>query len=53
MGKYNSLNERSRERKGCIGMKYVVVLADGMADYPIKLGSLTPLQVAETPTIDF
>lgn len=35
-------------------MKYVVVLADGMADYPIpELNGLTPLQAAATPTIDF
>ena len=35
-------------------MKYVVVLADGMADYPIpELNGLTPLQAAATPTMDF
>ena len=35
-------------------MKYIVVLADGMADYSIKeLGNKTPLQYACTPTFDF
>lgn len=34
-------------------MKYVVMLGDGMADYPIEaLGGKTPLQVAKKPHID-
>ncbi|NLZ39561.1 MAG: cofactor-independent phosphoglycerate mutase [Firmicutes bacterium] len=34
-------------------MKYVVVLGDGMADYPVpELGDKTPLQVAHKPHID-
>ncbi len=34
-------------------MKYVVVLGDGMADYPIeKIGGKTPLMVANKPNID-
>jgi len=34
-------------------MKYVVVVGDGMADYPIpELGNKTPLQVARKPNID-
>lgn len=34
-------------------MKYVVVLGDGMADYPVEsLGGRTPLQVAAKPHID-
>ena len=34
-------------------MKYVVVLGDGMADYPVEeLEGKTPLQVAEKPNID-
>ncbi|MGE5415507.1 MAG: 2,3-bisphosphoglycerate-independent phosphoglycerate mutase, partial [Acidobacteriota bacterium] len=34
-------------------MKYIVLLADGMADWPLKeLGDRTPLQVAKTPNID-
>ncbi len=34
-------------------MKYVVVLGDGMADYPLPaLGGKTPLQVSKKPTID-
>ncbi len=35
-------------------MKYVVMLGDGMADYPIKeLNDRTPLEVAKKDTIDF
>lgn len=35
-------------------MKYVVVLGDGMSDYPVaQLGNLTPLQCANKPNIDF
>ncbi len=34
-------------------MKYVVLLGDGMADYPTKmLGGKTPLQCAFTPYLD-
>ena len=34
-------------------MKYIVVLGDGMADRPIDaLGGKTPLEYAETPTMD-
>jgi 2,3-bisphosphoglycerate-independent phosphoglycerate mutase len=34
-------------------MKYVVVVGDGMADYPIpELGNKTPLQAASKPNID-
>ena len=34
-------------------MKYVIVLADGMADLPInELGGKTPLEYAATPTMD-
>lgn len=34
-------------------MKYVVVLGDGMADYPIEeLENKTPLEYAKTPTLD-
>jgi 2,3-bisphosphoglycerate-independent phosphoglycerate mutase len=33
--------------------KYVVLVGDGMADYPIRdLGGKTPLEVAETPHMD-
>lgn len=35
-------------------MKYVVVVGDGMADYPLEeLGGKTPLQVAEKPNMDW
>ena len=35
-------------------MKYVVMLGDGMADYPIEsLGNKTPLEVAVKPTMDY
>jgi len=34
-------------------MKYIVILADGMADYPVnELGNKTPMQVAKKPNID-
>lgn len=34
-------------------MKYIIILADGMADRPIKeLGDKTPLMAANTPNID-
>ena len=34
-------------------MKYVVILGDGMADYPIeRIGGKTPLMVANKPNID-
>jgi 2,3-bisphosphoglycerate-independent phosphoglycerate mutase len=34
-------------------MKYLVMLCDGMADYPIEaLGGKTPLEAAVTPTMD-
>jgi 2,3-bisphosphoglycerate-independent phosphoglycerate mutase len=34
-------------------MKYIVILGDGMADWPIEsLGDKTPLEVAVKPTID-
>jgi 2,3-bisphosphoglycerate-independent phosphoglycerate mutase len=35
-------------------MKYVIIVGDGMADYPIEsLGGKTPLMVARTPHMDF
>ncbi len=34
-------------------MKYIILVGDGMADYPIsELGGKTPLQVANTPNMD-
>lgn len=34
-------------------MKYLVILFDGMADYPVpELGGKTPLEAADTPNID-
>ena len=34
-------------------MKYIVIIGDGMADYPHReLGNLTPLQYAKTPHMD-
>ena len=34
-------------------MKYVVVLGDGMADWPIEeIGDKTPLEYANTPAMD-
>lgn len=35
-------------------MKYIVIVPDGAADYPLEeLGGKTPLQVAHTPNMDF
>ncbi|MDD4953768.1 MAG: cofactor-independent phosphoglycerate mutase [Candidatus Omnitrophica bacterium] len=35
-------------------MKYILLVADGMADYPLKeLGERTPLEAARTPNLDF
>ncbi|MFA5338870.1 MAG: cofactor-independent phosphoglycerate mutase [Candidatus Omnitrophota bacterium] len=35
-------------------MKYIVLVGDGMADYPIKeLGNKTPLEAAKVPNMDF
>jgi 2,3-bisphosphoglycerate-independent phosphoglycerate mutase len=34
-------------------MKYIIIVGDGMADYPVpELGNLTPLQVAYKPNMD-
>lgn len=34
-------------------MKYIIIIGDGMADYPVKkLGGKTPLMVAQKPNID-
>ena len=35
-------------------MKYVLILGDGMADYPLsQLDNKTPLQYAKKPNIDY
>lgn len=35
-------------------MKYIVLVCDGMSDYPLKeLGDRTPLEAARTPNMDF
>jgi len=35
-------------------MKYIVLVGDGMADYPLEeLGGRTPLEAAKTPNMDF
>jgi 2,3-bisphosphoglycerate-independent phosphoglycerate mutase len=35
-------------------MKYIVILGDGMADYPMpQLNNMTPLQYAKKPNMDF
>jgi 2,3-bisphosphoglycerate-independent phosphoglycerate mutase len=35
-------------------MKYIVILGDGMADYPMpQLNNMTPLQCAKKPNMDF
>ena len=34
-------------------MKYVIILADGMADIPVsELNNMTPLEYAKTPAMD-
>jgi 2,3-bisphosphoglycerate-independent phosphoglycerate mutase len=36
------------------GMKYVILVGDGMADYPVEgLGGKTPLMMAKTPNMDW
>ncbi len=45
--------ERFVKGRGLIRLKYVVVVGDGMADYPLgELGGRTPLQVARKPNMD-
>ncbi|HIC91174.1 MAG TPA: cofactor-independent phosphoglycerate mutase [Syntrophaceae bacterium] len=35
-------------------MKYIILVGDGMGDYPIpELGNKTPLEIADTPYMDF
>ena len=35
-------------------MKYIILLGDGMSDYPLtELGGKTPLQAARTPNMDY
>ncbi len=35
-------------------MKYIILVGDGMADYPIReIGNKTPLEVAKIPNMDF
>ena len=35
-------------------MKYILIIGDGMADYPIpELGNKTPLEVAQKPNMDY
>lgn len=35
-------------------MKYIVILADGMSDYPCeKLGGMTPMEYARKPALDY
>ncbi len=37
-----------------MAMKYIVIIPDGMADYPVEeLGNRTPLEVADTPNMDY
>ncbi len=49
---YKIMNQR--REKGVVFTKYVIVLADGMADYKLEsLGNKTPLQYAKTPHMDW
>lgn len=48
------VHRRKTHRREGVTMKYVVILADGMADRPIEaLGGKTPLEAANTPTMDY
>jgi len=41
------------ERGNQTNMKYIIILGDGMPDYPLEeLGGKTPLEYAQTPNID-
>ena len=45
--------EVSMQRRKDMGMKYIIVLGDGMADEPVEsLGGRTPLAFAKTPAMD-
>ena len=40
-------------RRSKEAMKYVIIIPDGCADYPVEsLGGKTPLQAAQTPNMD-
>jgi 2,3-bisphosphoglycerate-independent phosphoglycerate mutase len=40
-------------KEGDLSMKYVILLGDGMSDWPVEeLGNKTPLQAAHTPHMD-
>lgn len=44
----------NKTERGLLLMKYVVVLYDGMADYPVPaLGGKTPMMVAKKPNLDY
>jgi 2,3-bisphosphoglycerate-independent phosphoglycerate mutase len=44
----------SKNKSPEISMKYIVILADGMADEPLgQLGGKTPLEFAKTPNMDW
>ena len=39
--------------EGCLPVKYIILIGDGMSDEPIEeLGNKTPLQAAKTPNMD-
>jgi|WetSurMetagenome_2_1015567.scaffolds.fasta_scaffold02865_8 2,3-bisphosphoglycerate-independent phosphoglycerate mutase len=49
----NSGKPRNVKDKGRVKTKYLLVVGDGMADYPVpELGGKTPLQVAKKPNMD-
>lgn len=46
--------KRGRDKKEMQKLKYIVLVADGMADYPLEeLGGKTPLETARTVNMDF
>ena len=49
-----SLRPHNKTSTAEIPMKYIVILADGMADEPLmQLGGKTPLEYAKTPNMDW
>ena len=46
--------QKNKNNNFWLTMKYVIILGDGMADYPIEsLGNKTPLMVASKPRMDY
>jgi 2,3-bisphosphoglycerate-independent phosphoglycerate mutase len=50
---FEDLKRAEKIFHGGFGMKYVIVISDGMADLPLPQLDKTPVEVAETPNMDF